>query len=89
MKVSSIYKLPMSTEENHVFSADSRYNIRTDISDTTCEEQAEVIAMALNNHDKLLQMVKDFDARSQNNKDYFNTPFESEVNRLLSSIESI
>ncbi len=65
----------------------------------SCEETGRTIAsfwhdydaedamLKINKHDQLVKALKDFDAYCQNDKGYFNSPFESEVNRLLASIE--
>jgi hypothetical protein len=88
MKIEDIYKLPMLSENGTIYSDDCRYTIIFDKSDRNCDKQADIVTVALNNHDKLLKMVKAFDAYCSSDKDYMSSPFEATVIELINQIET-
>ena len=57
MKITDIYKLPVVAEYGLIFDRACRYKITFDDSDSNFEEQAKVVEVAINNHEKLIDLL--------------------------------
>ena len=77
----------MIIEENIIYSQDCRYGINFDQSDGNCEEQAKAVAIALNNHDELVEMLTEFNLLNLNYKDYNGSDLQAKVNKLLKKLK--
>lgn len=55
LKMSDVFRLPMLYEvgDSYIYSEDCRYSIKFDSSDASCFKQMQVVANAINSHDKL------------------------------------
>lgn len=72
MKISNLYKLPMITDTDCIVDQDYRYKIDFDGSDSNCEEQIKAVAVAIDNHDALVEALNDLlmEIKDCNIKDY-------------------